>query len=121
MKEKKEILNLPMRKQFALEILKGDKICEYRQASDHWCKILGEFNDPKNKRAMTGVKDSYKIAHFYPYNNKWFLDVEILGIFLTEIDEEFQNGFFGQEYQGEIGDLVFVIELGDVIGTNLSE
>lgn len=119
--DEKKVLNLIMRKSQALEILQGNKWREYRAATDHWCKIIGKFEDPAKPWDMTGVKDCFKVAHFYPYNNKWFLDVEIADIYLTEIDEEFINGEWGKEYEGEIGDLVFVILLGNVINSNLTD
>ena len=106
-----------MRKQFALEILRGEKVREYRAVNDHWAKILGVFNDPNDKFLLTDVK-KFKRVHFYPYNNKWFLDCEVKAIIAATIDEEFIK-YFGDEYDGKKGDAVFIIRLGDVISTNL--
>lgn len=115
---KNDVLNLPMRKQFAIEILKGEKLREYRAATDHWCKIMGVFGDKENPNLLTDVKQ-FKKAHFYPYNNKWFLDCEIKAIICATIDDEFIS-HFGGEYEGEKGDAVFIIRLGKVIDTNLT-
>ena len=111
------ILNLPMRKQFALEILKGEKVREYRTATDHWARIIGEFNDADDENLLTGIKH-FDVAHFYPYNNKWYLDCKIKAIICATIDDEFID-LFGNEYDGKKGDAVFIIRLDGVIGTNL--
>lgn len=120
--DENEVLSLIMRKSNALEILRGEKVREYRNASDHWCRIIGKFENPADKWDMTGIKDCFKVAHFYPYNKKWFLDVKILDIYMLEIDEGWaDDDLYGKEYEGNVGDFVFVIELGDVIDTNLTD
>ena len=113
------VLNLPMRKKYALEILHGKKVREYRACSEHWAKVLGECNDPNDKHIVTDLKEFDRI-HFYPYNNKWYLDCKFKAMILTEIDDEFIR-LFGNEYEGQKGDWVFVIRLGEVINTNLTE
>ena len=113
------VLNLPMRKKYALEILHGKKVREYRSCTEHWAKILGECNDPKDKHIVTDLKEFDRI-HFYPYNNKWILDVEFKAMGLYEVDDEFLS-HFGTEIEAEKGSWVFVIRLGKVISTNLTE
>lgn len=115
--EKEKVLNLPMRQKYALEILHGEKVREYRPFTDYWVRILGTFDDPTDKKVMTGLKHFDKV-HFYPYNNKWFLDCKIKGIIWHVIDDEFIERF-GNEYEGKKGDLVFIIRLDGVIATNL--
>lgn len=114
-----KVLNLPMRRKYALEILRGKKVREYRACSEHWAKVLGECNDPNDKFVVTDLKHFDRI-HFYPYNNKWFLDVEFKAMGLYEVDDEFLS-HFGTEIEAEKGSWVFVIRLGNVISTNLTE
>ena len=114
-----KVLNLPMRKVHALEILRGEKVREYRACTDHWAKILGECNDPNEPHTVTDLK-KFDRVHFYPYNKKWFLDCKFKAMILTEIDDEFLR-LFGKEYAGQKGDWVFVIRLDGVIDTNLTE
>lgn len=113
------VLNLPMRKKYALEILHGKKVREYRAFSDHWAKILCECNDPNDKYQVTGLKHFDKV-HFYPYNNKWFLDVEVDSMGLYVVDDEFYS-YFGNEIEAQRGSSVFVIRLGKVLSTNITE
>lgn len=115
--EKEKVLNLPMRQKYALEILRGEKVREYRPFTDHWAKIIGKFDDPKDKNLMTDVKQFDRV-HFYPYNNKWFLDCKVKAIIWHVIDDEFFERFKG-EYDGKKGDVVFIIRLDGVIATNL--
>ena len=49
MDKKDKVLDLPMRKCFALQILKGEKVREYRLFTDHWATRMGEFNDPEDR------------------------------------------------------------------------
>ena len=113
------VLNLPMRKKYALEILHGKKVREYRACTDHWAKILGECNDPKEPHTVTDLKEFDRV-HFYPYNKKWFLDCKFKAMILTEIDDEFLR-LFGKEVAAQKGEWWFVIRLGDVIATDLTE
>ena len=111
------VLNLPMRKEFALQILKGEKVREYRAATDHWARIIGEFKDADDVNLLTGIKH-FDAVHFYPYNNKWFLDCKVKAIICATIDDEFLE-LFGSEYDGKKGDAVFIIRLDGVLDTNL--
>ena len=65
--KKDKVLDLPMRKCFALQILKGEKVREYRLFTDHWATRMGEFNDPDDPDLMTDIKP-FTRAHFHPYN-----------------------------------------------------
>lgn len=107
-----------MRKKHALEILRGEKVREFRWYCDHWAKILCEFNDPNDKGAISGLK-CFDRVHFYPYNNKWFLDVEFKDMGLYEVNGEFVAQY-GNEVAASYGYWCFVIGLGKVIGTNLT-
>ena len=120
MKEER-VLNLPMRKVHALEILRGEKVREYRACTDHWAKILGECNDPNDAHTVTDLREFDRV-HFYTMNKKspWFLDVQFKAMILTEVDDEFLR-LFGKEVAAQKGEWWFVIRLGDVIATDLTE
>lgn len=112
-----KVLDLPMRKVYALDILSGEKFREYRQWSDHWATRICEFNDPNDPDMMTGIKH-FDRAHFHDYRKTWWLDAEIVNIELFEVNEEFLQDL-GHEVSARIGDAFFVIYLGKVLGTNL--
>ena len=118
-KKKDKVLDLPLRKCYALQILKGEKIREYRWWSDHWANRLCEFNDPEDPNMMSGIKH-FDRAHFHPISKEWWLDVEITDIDLFEVNEAFLKDV-GSEVNAQIGDVVFVISLGKVLGTNLED
>lgn len=113
-----ETLNLPLRKVHALEILRGEKVREYRAFNDHWAQRLCTF-DGEDKNEATGIKEFKKI-HFYPLNGKWFLDCEVKAIILREVGDEFLMEF-GNEVTAKKGDLLFIIRLGKVIATDLQK
>lgn len=118
MTEEKKVLNLVMRKKHALEILRGEKVREFRAGTEHWARILGEFGDPDDKYLVTGLK-RFDIVHFYPYNNKWFLDVEFKDMGAYEVNDEFIS-HYKDEVAAQKGEWWFVIRLGKVIDTNLT-
>lgn len=83
------VLNLIMRKEFAEQILHGEKKVEIRAFSDHY---FGRLTDKKVDKWMTENRgkegmdmeafDEFMCAtrpvvkiHFHNYNNSWFLDV----------------------------------------------
>lgn len=117
-KEEKNILNIPLRKEYALQILKGKKKREFRTFNDHWATRICLFEDDKDKNIATGIK-WFDIAHFYPYNKKWFLDVEIYNIEWRIVDKEFLIEY-SNEVDAQLNDILFIIHLGKVIDTNLS-
>ena len=84
-------LNLIMRRNFAEDILRGDKKVEIRSFSDHYFKRLTdkvvdkwmtEFRKKKDvdmegfREFMCANRPVDKI-HFHNYNNSWFLDVSV--------------------------------------------
>ena len=119
MNKKDKVLDLPLRKCFALQILKGEKVREYRWFSDHWSRRLGIFDDPDDPNMMTDIKH-FDRAHFHDYNKTWWLDAEITEIDLIEANQAFIDDV-GDEVNAQIGDAIFVISLGKVLGTNLEE
>lgn len=113
----KSIINMPLRKVHALEILQGKKKREYRAFTDFWVKRLAVCGDADNKNLVTGTKQIDSV-HFYPYNNKWFLNCKVKAVDLCKVDDDFIK-HFGEEVEAEKGSDIFVITLGDVIDTNL--
>ncbi|MBR1789850.1 MAG: hypothetical protein IJ762_11825 [Bacteroidaceae bacterium] len=113
------VLDMPMRKVHALEILKGEKVREYRAFTDHWARRLCTFGNPGDKNLATGIRE-YDRVHFHPVNDKWFLDCEVKAIILADVNDEFLEAF-GSEIEAEKGAQVFVIRLGGIIDTNLTE
>lgn len=113
----KQILNIPLRKVHALEIIRGEKKHEFRAFNDHWAARLCVFEDPKDKYLATGVK-WFDAVHFYPYNTKWYLDVEVKDIEWRTVDEDFIKEF-GDEVEAPEGSQIFIIHLGEILDTNL--
>lgn len=85
-----KVLDLIMRREFAEEILRGDKKVEIRQGSDHYHNRLidktvdawmTEHRDAKGmdmeafNEFMHAIRPVENI-HFHDYNKSWFLDVE---------------------------------------------
>lgn len=78
--EKYNFFNLLMRREFAEQILAGEKKLELRDASDFYISRFlieenGEYYMKPDKNAL----------HFHNYNNSWFLDVEFTDLVLLEV------------------------------------
>lgn len=83
-----ECLNLIMRKEFAVQILKGEKKVELRAYSEHYQDRLNDRDvvNFMNKHYGTENEDEVmffskmvrpvKKIHFHNYSNSWFLDVD---------------------------------------------
>lgn len=115
---KKNVINIPLRKVHALEIIRGEKKREYRAFNDHWASRLCLFEDQEDRFLATGIK-FFDEVHFYPYNNKWHLDVAVKDIEWRTVDDDFIKEF-GEEVEAEEGTQVFIIHLGEVLDTNLT-
>lgn len=89
-----KVLNLIMRKPFALEIVNGKKKVELRSFSDHYFerltdkkvdKWMTEFRTKheKDEEAMEAFNEFMCATrpvgkiHFHNYNNSWYLDVTV--------------------------------------------
>ena len=109
-----------LRKEFAIEILRGEKQNEFRTFSEFWISRLCT-RDAKTK-CIAGIKP-FKIIHFHNYNNSWFLDCEVEAVNCCEIDEAFAECFSdevditGVDLTAE--ESMFVMRLGKVVATNL--
>lgn len=115
-----KVLNIPLRKVHAIEILRGEKIREYRAFNDYWASRICVFEDEKDKNVATGVRQ-FERVHFYPYNNKWYLDVEVLNIGWYTVDEQMVRDLSHEVELPPVGEQIFIINLGKVIKTNLVE
>lgn len=109
-----KILNLILRKPFAIEMLNGTKKVEVRAFSDHYFdrltdkkvdKWMTEFRSKHEKDAdvmeafnefMCATRPVEKI-HFHNYNNSWFLDANVTENALVGVTrqtvEDLQNRF----------------------------
>lgn len=89
-----KVLNLLLRKPFALEIVNGKKTVEIRAFSDHYFdrltdkkvdKWMTEFRakHEKDEEAIEGLNEfmcatrPVEKIHFHNYNNSWYLDVSV--------------------------------------------
>lgn len=93
-----EAYALVMKKEYALEILKGSKTVEFRTTSKKYDgmfldKTILKINETLRKQGRDDECESpfrtdIEAIHFYPYNNSWHLDVAIDEIGIVEISEE---------------------------------
>lgn len=93
-----EAYALIMKKEHALEILKGSKTVEFRSLSRKYenmflDKSIFERNEMLRKQGrddecLPPYRTDIEAIHFYPYNNSWHLDVAIDEIGVVEISEE---------------------------------
>ncbi len=139
-------LNLIMRKEFAQEILSGEKTVEIRAYSQHYTDRLydktvleyekAHWDDPEMRAGILEFTDSIRPVdkiHFHPYNNNWFLDVECIENGTVIVNEE-QVGYLREVYgchefdemleELEMRDakdrpIFFFFALGKVLGTDL--
>lgn len=80
-----ECLSLIMRREYAEQILRGEKPLEFRQYSEFYVKrlidpdvadyISAHINDDEVLAFCNDIRQVQKI-HFHNYNNSWFLDIE---------------------------------------------
>lgn len=80
-----ECLSLIMRREYAEQILRGEKPLEFRQYSDFYVKRLidpdvadyigAHIDDDEVVVFCNDIRQVKKI-HFHNYNNSWFLDIE---------------------------------------------
>lgn len=113
-----KVLRMPMLKKHALEILRGEKIREYRPFSGHWARRLCVFGNPDNPSEATDVKHFDRVR-FYSIGGKWFLECSVRGIIWYTVDEEFVREF-GHEVEARPGDRLFIIRIGEVLETDLA-
>ena len=139
-----EVLNLIMKREFAEQILRGEKKVEFRAVSDHYISRLIDKNVvefKKNHLDDDDVQDFcdplriVKKIHFHNYNNSWYLDVSVKSNDYVGVDEEgikFMHETFGCHELDELYESLteaerkkyapcfFYFEVGEILGTNLS-
>lgn len=111
-------MNVLMRKEFALAILSGEKKYEYRSFNKHYVQRFCEYDTDKSGNVTPTAMKRIDRIHFYPYNNKWFLDVKVGVYGLFKVDRELKKKH-ADLCDMKNGDFVFIFEITDVVDTNL--
>ena len=140
-----ECLNLIMRKDYAVQILKGEKDVEFRAFSVHYCDRLNDKDVENFMNKYYGTKDEEDVMYFakmvrpvkkirfHNYSNSWFLELFCKKngyVCLTNEDVQFLNDALGcHELDKMLADfnkrresnrpLFFFFVCGKVIDTNL--
>lgn len=122
-----ECLNLIMRREFAEEILRGEKKVEFRAYSKHYIdrlvdKEVCNFVDLKGDEPIIGAMfhdfinevRSVKKIHFHNYNNSWYLDVECIENGLVACVKE-EVEYLNKEYNShDLDDELATYESGEI-------
>lgn len=133
-----ECMNLLLRKEFAKQILRGEKKVEFRAFSEHYINrlidqdvdnwMLDHIDDDEAMFFANHVRPVKKI-HFHNYNNSWTLDVECtFNDYVAVVDKDvkfLQENFDCHELDEQLDDfnkrkeenrpLYFFFALGKVI------
>lgn len=137
-------LNLIMKKEFAEAIVRGEKTVEFRSYSKHYCDRLFDekvvaFRSKISEEDIDDYEDFAKPLrlvekiHFHPYNNSWWLDVEVIDngiVSSSKEDAEFLKSEYNSTELMEMYEdcqkknlkerpLLFYFALGKVLDTNL--
>jgi hypothetical protein len=139
-----ECLSLIMRREYAEQILRGEKPLEFRQYSEFYVKrlidpdvsdyIRAHFNDDEVMMFCNDIRQVKKI-HFHNYNNSWFLDIECDfndAFSITKHDIEFLQSKYGvHDFDDDLKRMeavnvpqnerpwLFYFVCGEVLDTNL--
>ena len=141
-----ECLNLVMKKEFAMQILSGEKKVEIRSYSPHYIDRLYDkkvleyerehWDDELLRMQMMDFNDSVRAVkkiHFHNYNNSWYLDVECVentAASVCDADVVYLREEYGcHDFDEMLADfnrrktkdrpLFFYFVIGEILGTNL--
>lgn len=140
-----DCLNLIMRKEFAQQILRGEKKLEFRAYTQHYVDrildkdVLNYMDSLPNEPADSDLNTFAQVIrpvikiHFHNYSNSWYLDVECVNNFIMTISDDWvktiQDQFGCHEMDSMLADLnkrkakdrpmFFAFVIGKVIATNL--
>lgn len=139
-----ECLNLIMKKEFALQILHGEKKVEFRAYGKHYHerlidKDVANYIDAHPEITQEEVDEfidlfrPVKKIHFYNYNNTWHLDVKCEDNYIMAVTrpnvEALQEEYNCHEFDEMLADfekrkdpmrpLLFYFVCGEVLSTNL--
>lgn len=141
-----ECLDLIMRREFAEQIIFGEKQVEIRSYTAHYCNRLYDkkvlayedkyWDDELMRLQMLDFNDSVRAVkkiHFHDYGNTWFLDVECIDnntVFLVDEQVRFlQDEYDCHEFDEELERLnkqnaterpiYFYFAIGEILSTNL--
>ena len=138
-----ECLNLIMKREYAEQILRGEKPLEFRNYSDFYQKrlidkdaheyLVAHKDDEEVMQFCDDIRQVKKI-HFHNYNNSWFLDVECKynDLFsVTKEEVEMLHDKFGvHDFDDDLEfyeknhirqrPYIFYFVIGEVLDTNLT-
>lgn len=140
-----DCLNLIMRKEFAEQILRGEKKLEFRAYTKHYVdrildKDVANYLDTLPDEPADSDLNTFAQAfrpvlkiHFHNYSNSWFLDVECTNNFVMPIADKWVKNIQDQFGCHEIDDMLadlnkrktkdrplfFVFVIGKILATNL--
>ena len=141
-----ERLDLIMRVEYAIDILRGRKKVEIRNSSPFYWKRLHDpdvmayedkyWDDELMRLQMLDFNDSVRAVetiHFHNYSNSWYLDVKCIDnntVLLVDDQVAFLREAYGfTEFDEELEmlnkrkakerPLYFYFTIGDILGTNL--
>ena len=137
-----ECLNLLMKKDYALQILHGEKKLEFRAYTQHFVdrvidkdvdNYMADNPDNEDLQTFGDVIRPVKRIRFHNYNNSWHLEVECTNNFLMAVTKDavdnIQKQFGCHDMDDMLADLerkrakdrpmFFVFVCGDVLDTDL--
>ena len=141
-----ECLNLIMKREYAEQILRGEKKVEIRSYSQHYIDRLydrdvleyerAHWDDELLRLQMLDFNDSVRAVkkiHFHNYNNSWYLDVECVentAASVCDADVNYLREEYGcHDFDEMLSDLnrrkaknrplFFYFVVGEILGTNI--
>lgn len=105
-----EAFDFLMKKEFAIQILKGEKKIEFRSFfSDKYCAQICKKYKPEDKKDPDYMQPKdIGCIHFHDMGNTWFLDVSIEAVDEMAVhpqNAEYLHKYGHHEYDNEMADL----------------